>query len=169
MLDLYTIKRKLFHKKPDLRIRLATNADVFEIMSLIKETREDHGLGLDLKKRDQDLLNISHYYKHGLFLVAEDNGKIVACASMYKDSSSVTHLSKLVVSKYYRRMGLGTELLSMLVLEAKDKGSSHILTSLFPQMKLGRKFLRHSGFESISAVMPEGKNQFKKYILDFRH
>ena len=56
---------KLVKGKRDIRIRKAVNADVFELISLIKDIRKAYGLPIDLKKKDQDLLSIDFYYKNG--------------------------------------------------------------------------------------------------------
>ena len=74
---------KLVKGKRDIRIRKAVNADVFELISLIKDIRKAYGLPIDLKKKDQDLLSIDFYYKNGNFLVAEDDGRIVGCAAIF--------------------------------------------------------------------------------------
>lgn len=160
---------KMFHRKPNIHIRLAKNSDVFELLNLIKDCRTEFGRPIDLKKKDQDLLNIQHYYKNGLFLVAEEEGKIVACGSMFLDENSNGHLSKLLVNKKYRKLGIGSEILEMLIQHAKIKGSGQVMASFSNDMKPAFKFLEGFNFQEVSTAMPETKNRIRKLVLDFRN
>lgn len=165
--DIFT--GKMFHRKPNIHIRLAGNGDIFELLQLIKGCRSEFGMPVDLKKKDQDLLNITHYYKNGLFLVAEEDGKIVACGSMFHDTTGNSHLSKLLVSKKYRKLGIGTEILNMLIQHAKQKGTQQLFASFSKDMRSAGKFLHAFNFEEVQTAMPETKHRIKKFTLDFRN
>ena len=160
---------KLVKGKRDIRIRKAVNADVFELISLIKDIRKAYGLPIDLKKKDQDLLSIDFYYKNGNFLVAEDDGRIVCCAAIFYSKDGSASITKFYVDRFYRKLGLGTELVNMLCAYAEEADQHQIHINIPHRMRAAQKFMRKIGFEKINAKIANSNSSFEKFIKDLRH
>lgn len=158
---------QLFFKPKNLHIRKATNADVFEIINLIRDVKAEHKVETNTKSESMELLNIQHYFKEGIFLVAEDDGKIVATAAVRIDQENTAELSRLFVQKAYRKNGIGSELLKMLVQHAKLKEASYIQAAFSKRWKKIEKHLENAGFAKVYDENSDGNKDLM--IYDFRH
>jgi N-acetylglutamate synthase-like GNAT family acetyltransferase len=158
---------QLFFKPKNLHIRKASNADVFEIINLIREVKLEHKIESNTKTESMDLLNIQHYFKEGIFLVAEDEGRIVATAAIKIKEDKTSKLSRLFVQRAYRKNGIGSELLQMLIQHAKIKEASFIQASFSKSWKKAEKHLENAGFTKIYDENHAGDKL--QMIYDFRH
>ena len=159
----------LFRRKRNIHIRRAINADVFEVIALIKKVRYAYGLPVDLKAKDHDLLDIEHYYQNGVFLVAEEEGKLIACAALHFQKDGISHMSKLYVDRFYRRMGLGRELMEMLIAYAQERRQHQIFARIPHKMRQAQKFFAQLGFTKQQAKTANSDRSAEAYVLDLRH
>ena len=104
------------HSTPStvVEIRPATPADALEIYDLISEHLEEGHL---LRR---DLTEIAVHA--GRFVVACDEGRVVACADLAPLSRQVAEVRSLVVSGQARSLGVGRRLIDELVRHAIDAG-----------------------------------------------
>lgn len=83
-----------------MQIRIANRQDENEIRTFVDTIYQKSGSSLNIEEQDNDLRNVEANYfgKEGLFLVAEDNDKIIAVAGARKKSETVLEFKRLIVS-----------------------------------------------------------------------
>ncbi len=102
-----------------MQIRIANRQDEPEIRTLVESICKESGSPFDIETSDSDLRNIdANYFGHeGLFLVAEDEGKIVGVAGAKRKTDLTLELKRLIAKpgdKFIPADLLG-ELLSVIV------------------------------------------------------
>ncbi len=106
-------------------IRKATVRDVPAIVSLVNETAQK-GLVLP-KSLNQVYQNIRD------FLVCEEDGRVVACASLHVLWEDLAEVRSLVVHAQRRRKGMGRQLIATLVKQARDLGVPRVFALTYQQ------------------------------------
>jgi N-acetylglutamate synthase-like GNAT family acetyltransferase len=83
-----------------VQIRIANRQDEPEIRTFVDTIYQKSGSSLNIERQDSDLRNMEANYfgKEGLFIVAEDNDKIVGLAGARKKSERVLEFKRLMVS-----------------------------------------------------------------------
>jgi len=105
-----------------VQIRIGNKQDEASVRLLIGETLSESGESLDLGGKDRDLRTIEiHYFGHdGVFLVAEEDRKIIAFAAAEKQTETACLIKRLCVKREYRRQGIGTLLLRQMISFARS-------------------------------------------------
>src|SRR5262249_49194416 len=97
-----------------MQIRVANRQDEPAIRAIVNECRAQRGEPeVDLKGADSDLNNVEEHYFwfDGIFLVAEEEGKIIGLTGARRGNSEETlDLRRLAVSPSYRGKGVGRAL-----------------------------------------------------------
>lgn len=106
-------------------IRKATVRDVPAIVSLVNETAQK-GLVLP-KSLNQVYQNIRD------FVVCEEDGKIVACASLHVLWEDLAEVRSLVVQVQRRGKGMGRQLVASLVKQARELGVPRVFALTYQQ------------------------------------
>lgn len=83
-----------------MQIRIANRQDEPEIRTFVDTIYQKSGSSLNIEEQDSDLRNVEANYfgKEGLFIVAEDNDKIIAVAGARKKSETVLEFKRLIVA-----------------------------------------------------------------------
>lgn len=105
-----------------VQIRVGNKQDEASVRSLVSESFEELGLKLDLSGADSDLQNIEKNYfgANGVFFVAAQDKQVIALAGAGMKSETVLNLRRLIVSKTWRRQGIGKKLMQMLDIFARQ-------------------------------------------------
>ncbi len=98
-----------------MQIRVATRQDEPIVRTIVTQVKIELGHPeIDLPGKDADLMDIESYYfwNDGLFIVAEDEGKVVGVAGARRGESEDTlELVRLVVIPARRHTGIGAEMI----------------------------------------------------------
>lgn len=104
-----------------------------------------------------------------LHLVAEIDGKIVGSAEVTKLSGRESHVGALGigVKSGYRRIGIATKLIEVLIEKAKKQGLKIILLAVYENNQPAITLYRKLGFKEIGRTL-KGVNWEGKYIDDIK-
>jgi len=134
-------------RKINFEIRTAKDSDAKALSSLIDSCfAEYEGCVLDLAGIDKPLLAISSHVKklNGEFWVAENAGVIVGSVGYIIENGKM-ELIKLYVNKAFRRKGLASKLLN-LVLDASASNGLEVDLWSDTRFKEAHAFYCHHGF-----------------------
>lgn len=104
-----------------MQIRIANRQDEKKIVPFVEEIYNERGIKLDLASVDSDLKNVEANYfgKDGVFLLAEEEQKIIGVAGANMIDDDLCALSRIYVAKDWRRKGIGRQMLNIVVAIAK--------------------------------------------------
>lgn len=109
----------------NIGIRKARNSDSVEIKKLVFSILREYGLQSEPLKTDSDLDDIegTYFERGGMFYVLEDDApSIIGTAGLYAVDRSTCELRKMYLEKMYRGIGIGKELIEVIVIKAKELG-----------------------------------------------
>ncbi len=130
-------------QKQKLEIRPASLDDVDGIHALLKFYSDN---GVLLPRSKFDILSATRD-----FYVAEDNGEIVACATLLIYTSELGEIRSLAVSKSHMQKGLGLRLIEKLEQDARMIGLSKLMALTY---EVG--FFEKYGFQVVEmSELPE--------------
>jgi len=114
-----------------IEYRLASHADVYQLLPLLAEIMEDHGVSPPSTERlEATIETVLSSSGHSL-LVAESDGRLIGmCALIFSystwSSSLVCELQDVVVTEAYRREHVGRDLVSEAESLAQARGCSRL-------------------------------------------
>ena len=129
----------------DLQIRNFKSDDQDYIKRMVLAGLVEHWRVLDPNK-NSDLNNISANYQNGIFLVAEIGTLIVGCGGMKFNSSTTAEIVRIATLSTYRRMGIGTKILDMLVNKAFELGYQEVILETTATWSKAILFYQKNGF-----------------------
>jgi len=94
---------------------------------------------------------------YAVMYLAEDNGKLVACAALKDDGEGIGKLKRMYILENYRGKGLGKKLFNKILEKAKDKKMKILRISTVPEMKGAITFYKKHGFKMMNNVNVEQK------------
>ena len=122
----------------NLNVRKARITDIKQIQTLINYFADkDLMLSRSLNELYENLRD---------FWVYEDNKKIIGCAALHISWEDLAEIKSLAVHKDFQNKGIGQELISHCIKEAKEMGAGRVfvLTYQFKYFrKLGFKRVKH--------------------------
>lgn len=128
------------------------------VMKLHREALELIGAYKGDGPWDDDLKRIERIYdgKNGLFLVGEENGKIVAMGAFRKIGYEVAEIKRMRVSPDMQGRGIGKIMYETLETRAKDLGFKklHLETSVI--QLAAQKLYKSEGFMETAHVIIDG-------------
>lgn len=141
-----------------IKIHEASFGDIPRLVSLLRELFEiesDFTPSADLQKKGLGLLIGAH--DHGIILVARANNETIGmCSCQYvistAEGSFVGLVEDVIVTKEYRRRGIGRLLLEELEKRAKQKGLKRLQLLTDVDNEAAFKFYYDSGWRKTSMV-----------------
>jgi putative acetyltransferase len=133
----------------NIRIREARNADSDEVKELVFGVLNEYGLESDPLRTDSDLDDIESTYfeSGGIFYVLEDDARsIVGTAGLYAVDGSTCELRKMYLEKRYRGLGIGKELIEVVVIKAKELGFHVMVLETASVLKEAIRLYTNYGF-----------------------
>ncbi|MGV8171121.1 MAG: GNAT family N-acetyltransferase [Candidatus Woesearchaeota archaeon] len=103
------------------------------------------------------------FKKYDLFLVAEEDDKIVATAAVYIDKNSGI-IKRMYVKRSYRKKGIAQKMYNRIETYSKKRGIKTLKLSTTPQMKDAIKFYKRNGFKKIREDKEANKIFFRKAL-----
>lgn len=100
-----------------MQIRVANRQDEKQIQSTFAELCSKKNEELDLSSKHSDLRNIEANYfgSEGIFLVAEEDGKIIGFAGAKKSSDPVISVDRFYVNDAYKRSGIDQKFMQVIL------------------------------------------------------
>jgi len=131
-----------------VQIRIGNKQDEASVRLLVGEVLAESGKSLDIEAADRDLRSIEiNYFGHdGVFLVAEEERKIVGIAAALKRTETTCEVKRLYVTREHRGKGVGTQLLQQLVRFARNLDYDQLVVSEDAVDQNGSHFLSARGF-----------------------
>lgn len=104
-----------------MQIRVANRQDEKNIQSIFADLCSKKGDELDLSSKHKDLRNIEANYfgSEGIFLVAEDEGKLIGFSGAKKESDTAISIDRFYIDDAYKRMGIDKQFMQVIVPFAK--------------------------------------------------
>jgi N-acetylglutamate synthase-like GNAT family acetyltransferase len=144
---------------------------------ILKIQQQEFGLRITLDDQT-DLLNISKFYQQGngnfWTAIDIDTKKVIGTIAAIDMGNSQLALRKMFVDASYRgRVGAGKQLLSSLLIWAREKNVKKIYLGTIEKFKAAHKFYGKNGFSEINqsdlpATFPlmQGDTKFYKLSLE---
>lgn len=104
-----------------MQIRVANRQDEKNIQSIFGDLCSKKGEELDLSSKHKDLRNIEANYfgNEGIFLVAEDDGKLIGFAGAKKESDTAISVDRFYIDDAHKRSGIDKQFMQVIVPFAK--------------------------------------------------
>ena len=99
----------------------------------------DSTLNLDLK-------SFASFYEGATVLVAKVENQIVGCGVLIKERQDVGRIVRMSVSKRWRRLGIGSQVLDVLLQKAKALGFTRIVLETSADWESATRFYASNGF-----------------------
>lgn len=132
-----------------MRIREAVPADHDAIRVIVAETLGEFGFPLETDGVDADLadINASYQRRGGSFRVlVDDHDVVVGCGGIYPMDGQTAELRKMYFRPEVRGRGLGRELLTDLVGQAKANGFHRIVLETASNLTAAIRLYESFGF-----------------------
>ena len=135
-----------------MQIRIANRQDEPEIRTFVDTIYQKSGSSLNIEEQDSDLRNMEANYfgKEGLFLVAEDNDKIIGIAGARKKTEKVLEFKRLMVADGSGHEEIANEMIDVIVRFAPRMLFEQVEVSVQNGPGTLRQLLSTKGFTSSS-------------------
>lgn len=133
-----------------MQIRLGNRQDEPAITKLVFAVMTEFQLPINPDGAESDLKNIeaNYFARDGVFLVAEEDGQMIAIAGARRSEDAVLELVRFAVDKKWRGKGVARKLMAPILSYARDLEYSEILVEPARQYPGGADFLARFGFTS---------------------
>jgi amino-acid N-acetyltransferase len=126
-----------------VQCRKATVADVEALHALIQDYA-DKGIMLP-RSREALTRHIDS------FVVAEDEGRLVGCGSLFRLGSDLVEIRSLGIAEGYKGQGIGTRMVDMLIAEARAQNVPKVMALTYQV-----SFFQKNGFHVVDKeIFPE--------------
>lgn len=137
--------------KNKINISRLTDTDLEQAKFLIQEHFEWIGDDLSFQHIDEELANFPGKYNEpdGFFYVAKDAETVIGFLGLRKIDSTICEMKRLYIQKDYKGIGLGKQLITTVIEEARKKNYKLIRLDTLPKMQTAQKLYNHFGFYEI--------------------
>lgn len=115
---------------------------------LVREYAASLSVNLDFQNFDEELQHFETEYAPptGTFLLARNETEFLACGAFRRFSGSDCEMKRLYVRPSGRNLGLGRQLATALIAEAKSLGYQRMLLDTLPTMQSAQALYKSLGF-----------------------
>ena len=128
-----------------------TKDTIAEIKQLF--TEYSHSLGVDLNfqnfETEFNTLPGKYVPPTGALIFALVDGKAAGCVALRKMDEDICEMKRLYVRNDYRGLGIGNELIFMIIREARKLNYSYMRLDTLPTMKKAQELYKSYGFYDI--------------------
>lgn len=144
-------------KAPDIRIRPIAPRDDAAIAHIARTALRAHGLDIPgTAYFDPELDHLSAYYfadeRNRAYFVAVDRQDTVLGGvgfSVFPSLDRCAEVQKLYVDETARRQGIGTALMDVIEVAARERGFRHLYLETHSNLKAALRLYEHLGFDLI--------------------
>ena len=125
--------------------------DTASVLSIWREFIANSPVNLDYQRNDADLMSLPGKYAppEGCVLLADRDGKIEGCVAFRKVSVEICEMKRLYVRPHARGSGLGHDLVSRLIAEARLAGYREIRLDVMEKSISARRL--YAAFHFVAA------------------
>jgi GNAT superfamily N-acetyltransferase len=136
---------------PEIDLQPATDADLDDVRSLLREYAASLSFPLDFQEFDREVAELPGAYAApgGALLVARASGRAVACIALRALSAEICELKRLYVRPAARGGGLGRLLVDAALAEARRLGYGRVRLDTVPGMETAQALYERLGFREI--------------------
>lgn len=136
---------------PDIDLQPATDSDLDDVRSLLREYAASLAFPLDFQEFDREVAELPGAYAPpgGALLVARTSGAAVACVALRALSPEICELKRLYVQPTARGGGLGRLLVDAALAEARRLGYRRVRLDTVPGMETAQALYERLGFREI--------------------
>ncbi len=122
-----------------------------DVKKLFREYAEELEIDLDFQDFEEELTKLPGKYgpPDGLLILAYLKEKAVGCIALRKISKEICEMKRLYVKKEYRGLGIGRELVNILIKEAKRLDYKFMRLDTIPSLKKAQNLYESFGFYDI--------------------
>lgn len=143
--------------------------DIEKTKDLIKEYLIWVNSDLSFQDIDEELYSFPGKYEEpaGSFFVAKEGDNIIGCVGLRKIQTGICEMKRLFVKDEHKGIGLGKELIKIVIEEAKKKGYEKMRLDTLPKMKTAQRLYKEFDFYEIKqyVVNPIEDSVFMEKML----
>jgi ribosomal protein S18 acetylase RimI-like enzyme len=134
-------------------LRHATEADLDDVRSLLREYADALGVPLEFQEFDREVAELPGAYTPpgGALLVAHSATEAVGCVALREFEPGICELKRLYVRPAARGTGLGRQLAEAALAEARELGYRRVRLDTLPGMDAAQLLYEQLGFRQIEA------------------
>ncbi|MFZ4618241.1 MAG: GNAT family N-acetyltransferase [Rectinemataceae bacterium] len=134
-----------------ISLRKLREEDIPATLALIREYVAWIGEDLSFQGLEKELGTFPHSYDEpgGAFLVAIDSGEPVACVGLRRLDAKTREMKRLFVRDSHKGRGIGQQLLTRIIEEARAKGYLRMRLDTLPKMGEAQRLYERWGFRDI--------------------
>ncbi len=139
----------------ELLFRAATNDDRLPVIALVRACLDEFQLPYDETRYDVDLVDIARGYDSigGVLLIVEDACQnLVGTVGIVPVSGGGFYLRKMYVGPGHRGRGVGRQLLTRALGEARSRGATFVTLNTMTAMTAARALYESFGFRETGPV-----------------
>ena len=109
-------------------VQVQSESQIEQVRQLFLEYARSLGFSLCFQNFDQELANLPGDYSppHGKLLLAEFEGELAGCVALHKLENEICEMKRLYLRPQFRGKGLGRDLATRIITEARDLGYSRL-------------------------------------------
>lgn len=132
-------------------LRITGDSRLEEVKELFLEYFKSLNIDLSFQNVEEELKDLPGKYgpPGGMLILALVDGKAAGCIALRKISQSICEMKRLYVSDAYRGLGLGKQLITIIMEEAINLDYKYIRLDTLPTMKAAQALYKSFGFYDI--------------------
>ena len=147
------------------------NKDIEKTKELIRQYLIWVESDLSFQQVDEELATFSGKYEEpdGSFFTAKDGDEVIGCIGLRKIQPEICEMKRLFVKNEYKGMGIGKELIKIIIEEGRKKGYKKMRLDTLPKMKAAQNLYKEFGFYLIERYVSnpiEGTVYMEKILSD---
>jgi N-acetylglutamate synthase-like GNAT family acetyltransferase len=134
-----------------IEVRPATEADIGDVRTLLREYEATLGFPLDFQHFDREVAELPGAYgpPRGSLLVARQGADTIGCVALRSLEPEICELKRLYVRPAARGTGLGRRLAEAALSDARRLGYQRIRLDTLPGMEAAQSLYEQMGFREI--------------------